>query len=409
MAPIRYSYSKWFNKFLKATLGAYLLMRFNVKLYNDKIKDLKPPYLVIGNHVGAWDPLLMSMGIKEPVYFVISDSLFRNFWLRQVFKLVGGISKTKKIVDSSTIRAIISIKNANGVIGLYPEGARNWDLKSLPIFPATAKLIKNLKIPVVSTLMEGAGFTRPRWGRSSRTGIINLRFNLLLTPEEINNMSVDEINASIVESIHFNEYDWQEKNMIRFKGNNRAEFLDLFLVVCPKCRSLCTMQSHKHSFTCTECGYSVEYDEYGYLNTKAEPFFNSTQSWSVWQDSYLYELFSKDEYISGQKALFSDTRTRLFTGKRRGRLRQYNWLGKVELFFDKVVFTPEKGMAYSFPLDKLTGMNIQNNNKFEFYYEDNLYRFRFTTQHKSVYKYYLAAMIVNKIKAEKENIKQQFD
>jgi len=79
------------------------------------------------------------------------------------------------------------------------------------------------------------------------------------------------------------------------------------------------------------------------------------------------------------------------------------------LFFDKVVFTPEKGMVYSFPLDKLTGMNIQNNNKFEFYYEDSLYRFRFTTQHKSVYKYYLAAMIVNKIKAEKESINHQLD
>ncbi len=400
MASTKYQYSKWFNRLLKATFGTYLILRFNVKIFNDKIKNLKPPYLVIGNHVGAWDPFLMSMGIKEPVYFVISDAHFRHFWLRQVFKLIGGIPKTKQLADSSTIRAILSIKKANGVIGLYPEGARNWDLKNLPVFYATAKLIKNLKIPVVNTLMEGAGFTRPRWGRSSRTGVINLKFSLLLTSEEINNMSVNEIFTSIVNGIQFNEYDWQNKNMIRFKGNNRAEFLDLFLIVCPRCKSLCKMLSHKHTYTCTECGYSVEYDEYGYLNTTEEPFFNTTQAWSEWQNSYLQELLQRDVYTTCQKAIFTDTKARLFTGKRRGRLRQYNWLGNVQLFYDKIVFTPEKGKTYSFPLNKLSGMNVQNNNKLEFYFEENLYRFKFTTQHKSVYKYYLAVNIINRIKAE---------
>ncbi|NLY19227.1 MAG: 1-acyl-sn-glycerol-3-phosphate acyltransferase [Clostridiaceae bacterium] len=404
MASVRYYYSKWFNRLLKATLGTYLKLRFNVKIYNEDIKGLKSPYLVIGNHVGAWDPFLMSMGIKEPVYFVISDAHFRHFWLRQVFKLVGGISKTKKLADSGTIRVIISIKKASGVIGLYPEGARNWDLKNLPVFFSTAKLIKNLKIPVVNTLMEGAGLTRPRWGRSSRTGIINLKYSILLTPEEINNLSVDEIYAKVVEGISFNEYEWQNKNMIRFKGRNKAEYLDLFLVVCPGCKSLCTMRSHKDSFYCTECGYSVEYDDYGFLNTKDEPFFNTTQGWSDWQNSYLYDLFSKDEYVSGKKPLFTDVKTKLFTGKRRGRLRQYNWLGKVELYFDRIVFTAEKRAAYSFPLDKITGLNIQNNNKFEFYVKDNLYRFKFTTQHKSVYKYYLAVNLIEKIKEEKAGI-----
>lgn len=402
MASIKYLYLKGFNKLLKATFGTYLILRFNVKIYNDMVKNINPPYLVIGNHVGAWDPFLMSMGIKEPIRFVISDAHFRHFWLKQVFKLVGGISKTKQLADAATIRTIISIKKSKGVIGLYPEGARNWDLRSLPVFYATAKLIKNLKVPVVNTLLEGAGFTRPRWGRSSRTGIINLKYSILLTPEEIESMSVNEIYSSIVKGIHLNEYDWQEKNMIRFKGSNRAEYLDLFLVVCPRCKSMCTMQSHKNSFTCVKCNYSVDYDEYGYINTKDEPFFNTTQSWSDWQNSYFYELISNNEYLSGQKPLFTDTKTKLFTGKRYGKLIRHNLLGKVELFFDKIVFTPEKGMAYSFPLDKLTGTNIQNNNKFEFYCEDILYRFKFTTQHKSVYKYDLAVNTINKIKAEKD-------
>lgn len=393
----RYHYSKWFNKLLKATFGIYLTKKLNVKYFNDQIKDIKPPYLIVGNHIGTWDPFLMSLGVSDPIYFVISDAHFRHFWLRQVLKLVGGIPKSKQIADSSTIRAILSVIKNKGVIGLYPEGARNWDLKNIPVLYPTAKLIKSLKVPVVCTRMEGAGLAKPRWARSSRTGIINMNYSLLMTPEQIAAMTLDQIYEKVVDGIHNNEYEWQEKNRVPFRGKNLAEYLDMFLVVCPRCKALTSMHSHGNTMSCTKCGYSVEYDEYGYLKTDQEPFFNTPQTWSDWQDTYLYELFSQKEYTTEGKVLFSDTGTKLFTGRRRGKLRQYNWLGKVEMYFDRIVLSPEKGSEYVFPIDKLIGVNIQNNNKFEFYYNDNLYRFKFTTQHKSVYKYALACRLIEKI------------
>ncbi|NLM10484.1 MAG: 1-acyl-sn-glycerol-3-phosphate acyltransferase [Clostridiaceae bacterium] len=400
MKSRQYYYSKWFNKFLKSTFGLYLKKRFKVNIYNKKIQNIKPPYLVIGNHVGVWDPFLMSIGISDPIYFVISDSHFRNFWLRQVLKLVGGIPKSKQLADSGTIRAILSIIKRKGVIGLYPEGARNWDLKNVPVIYSTAKLIKSLKIPVISTVMQGAGLTRPRWARSSRTGMINMNYDILLKPEEIKIMDVDAIYQKVVDGINMNEYEWQKKNMIPFKGNNLAEYLDLFLVVCPKCKSLCSLYSHGDFFTCRDCSYTVKYDEYGFLKTEGEKFFDSPQTWSEWQNDYLYKLFSKEEFKSGKAPLFTDTDTKLFTGRRRGKLRKYNWLGKVELYFDRFEFKPEKGDMYTFPLDEISGMNTQNNNKFEFYYKNTLYRFKFTTQHKSIYKYELAINIIDRIKSD---------
>lgn len=403
MASRQYYYSMWMNSLLRVTFGRYLAKRFNVNVFNDSIRDLKPPYLVISNHVGTWDPFLLSLGIPEPIYFVISDAHFRHFWLRQVLKLVGGIPKSKNIADSSTIRAILSIIKNNGVIGLYPEGARNWDLKNIPVIYPTAKLIKSLKIPVVATAMEGAGLTKPRWARSTRYGLINMKYNLLLTPEQIKELSVDEIYQKVVEGIHINEYEWQEKIMVPFRGKNLAEYLDMFLVVCPRCKSLCSLHSHGNTLSCTHCGYAVEYNEYGYLNTDAEPYFHTPQAWSDWQNSWLYDLFRQSEYTSGEKPLFSDTGTKLFTGKRRGRLRQYNWLGKVDLYFDRIVLTPEKGDKYVFPIAQITGMNVQNNNKFEFYFNNNLYRFKFTTQHKSIYKYELAFHLIGQIKNSNDN------
>ena len=397
MKQRHYRYSKWFNKLLKLTFGLYLEKRFNVQIYNESIKHIKPPYLVIGNHIGAWDPFLMSIGISEPIFFVISDNFSRNFYLRQVLKLVGGIPKSKQIADSGTIRAILYVKKNNGVIGLYPEGARTWDLKNISVIYATSKLIKSLKIPVVNTIIEGAGLTRPRWARSSRKGIINVKYSVLFEAEDIRSMTIDEINKKISDGIYMNEYEWQKENMVRFKGKNLAEYLDLFLVVCPKCKSLCTLHSHGDTFSCTKCEYTVQYNEYGYFTTQDEKYFDNPQLWSEWQNSYLHELFSKDEYKLCHMPLFDDTKAKLFTGKRRGRLRQYTWLGDVVLYFDRFEFIPEKGEHYIFPLSEITGMNIQNNNKFEFYYKDTLYRFKFNTQHKSVYKYQLGINIVRSI------------
>lgn len=233
MKKIEYRHSKWFNKLLRFTFGKYLSLRFNVKINNEEIADVKPPYIVIGNHIGAWDPFLMSMGIDEPIYFVISDTHFRHFWLRQVLKLVGGIPKSKQLADSGTIRAIISIIKKNGVVGVYPEGARNWDLKNVPVFYSTAKLIKNLKVPVINTLMEGAGLTRPRWARSSRTGVIYIKYSVLFTPEDISKMSVDEIYQKIVDGIRMNEYEWQEKTWCLLKEGILPNTLTCFLWYAP--------------------------------------------------------------------------------------------------------------------------------------------------------------------------------
>ena len=62
-----------------------------------------------------------------------------------------------------------------------------------------------------------------------------MNYDILLEPDEIKKLDVDDIYRKVVDGIYLNEYEWQKKNMIPFRGKNLAEYLDLFLVVCPKC------------------------------------------------------------------------------------------------------------------------------------------------------------------------------
>ena len=265
----------------------------------------------------------MSMNIKEPIHFVISDSHFRKFWLGNILKLVGGIPKAKNIADSQTIRTILAIKNSNGVIGVYPEGKRNWDGTTLPIFYSTAKLIKSLKIPVITTVMKGAALSKPRWAKHSRRGEIDIKYNILLTPEKISDLSVDEIFEIVSKGIHVDEYSWQREKNIRFKGKQLAENLELFLYTCPNCHKIGNLESKNDIFSCKNCNYSIKYNEFGLFelninkNENEKLYFEDTKQWNNWQLDFTKELIDNS---TDSDCIFEDKCT-LYTGNRKGELQ----------------------------------------------------------------------------------------
>ena len=55
---------------------------------------------------------------------------------------------------------------SGGVIGVFPEGKRNWDGRTDQLLFATAKLVEHLKVPVVTALLQGAHLSF-RAGRES--------------------------------------------------------------------------------------------------------------------------------------------------------------------------------------------------------------------------------------------------
>ena len=125
----------------------------------------------------------------------------------------------------------------------------------MPVFYSTAKLIKSLKVPVINTLMEGAGLTRPRWARSSRTGVIHIKYSILFTPEDISKMSVDEIYQKIVDGIQMNEYEWQEKHG-SFQREKPPNTLTCFLLSARAANPSAPCAAARF-FTCGNCTYTV--------------------------------------------------------------------------------------------------------------------------------------------------------
>ena len=62
-----------------------------------EVKNLKPPYLVLGNHVGHWDPFVTGNFLPHYIHFVSSEAAFRSSFNHFFLTRLGTIPKKKNI------------------------------------------------------------------------------------------------------------------------------------------------------------------------------------------------------------------------------------------------------------------------------------------------------------------------
>ncbi len=377
MAARKYKFGKLFNKFLKLIVGNYMKLLFDYRISNRAIlKDIEPPYIVLANHTNFWDPFLLSMCFPGPVYFVTSDAYFRNPVLKVLLKLVGAIPKTKRISDPRSIRGIMEVVKNKGIIGIFPEGNRNWDGRTLPLLPPTAKLIKSLGIPVISVIFKGACLSMPRWAVSTRRGQLEMVLSKVLDSHELASLSAGEIFEVITSSLQYDEYETQRMRMLSYKGRRRAERLELFLFTCPKCLSTDQMRSEGDLLGCDACGYQVTYSTEGFFKSLSNDLiFDNPRDWNLWQLEQLSKSISDKINSDSTLSIIEEQNIVLRTGGKTGELSSPSSAGTLSLLPQELIYCDGNSEELRFPLAEMSGVNVQSNNQLEFIFNKVLYRF----------------------------------
>jgi len=391
--------SPMLNKLLKFTLGNYLHRKFNISVEENETKDLAPPYLVLPNHTNNFDPFIVSHYVKDPVCFVASDEYFRNPALKVLLKLVGAIPKTKFMSDMEAVKEIIKVKNNKGVIGIFPEGQRNWDGQTSELLYATAKLVKNLKIPVVTVVLRGIYLSWPRWAKHTRRGRASISLKIALTAQEVAKLSVEEIQQVLINNLDHDEYNYHSNvhNKVAFKGKKLAERLELFLFTCPHCKALGEMQSQDDTLRCTKCGYRVSYNEYGlFQNSSPQSYFINPKEWNKWQMDLLDKRLEDYRTTTPSSPFVIQRGVHVSKGTKQSLLASLGH-GDIEIINNLFIFTTDSGQAFSFEIDKIQGPNVQYNDRFDFYYEGTLYRFSFDSTHASSYMWVCIFQFLHKL------------
>ena len=411
----------------------YLRLRFNLHGRNLGIfKELEPPYLILGNHVGYWDPFMVSTILRDPVHWIAADQTFRSPLQGYLLQFVGAIPKTKGVADFETISSVLKIREAGGVIGLFPEGQRSWDGVTLPLLPATAKLVKLLRVPVVIAKLKGAYFGHPRWARRPRRGKILVEFRRALEPEELRSLSAAAIHERLQSFLEHDDYQFQAQRMRPYRDPRRAEYVENVLIFCPECRAEGSIRSQRAGFHCRSCGTRWTYSREGFIATTpgratpTPPTFSTIRDWNRWQRAELQRRVTAATERAGggpnagagavpgaaqgpfpaapgvqgvhaapgvqaspEAAIFRESGIILSTGFRSARIRRLA-VGSLSLYPNRLVFRESAGEERHFFLAGISGINIQLVRKLELYYQDALFTFDPRSPRVNMYKFYAA-------------------
>ena len=230
--------------------------KYNINVtYKTDIKKVKGPIILLSNHASRLDYMFTALPLLPKKFnFVAGYNEFFRSHLAGIFKIMNVIPKKNFTADIYTIKEVTRIIKKKGNIILYPEGMSSISGANQPVAVGTGKFIKHFKLPVYYSLIKGGYLTSPKYDLNERLGRVEVEYDILLTPEEIEKLSATEIEDLINKTLYHDDYAWNKEQKNEYKvGNSVAHNLHHLLYWCPRCGKEFTMKGEFNKIYCTSC------------------------------------------------------------------------------------------------------------------------------------------------------------
>ena len=275
--------AKWTLWFIWAI--SYLFLKYyKVKIDKTQSKHIKPPYLLLCNHVQFLD--FMVSAIANYPYRINNIVSIDGFNISpRLLQIIGSIPKRKFTNDTVLIKNINYVLNdLKDILGLYPEARYSFSGTTSALPDSLGKLVKLCKVPVVVLLFKGHHLQKPAWAKKNRKAPLEAVKKLILSKADIENLNVEEINNIIKNALDYNDYTYQKENHILIKEKYRAEGLHKILYKCASCGKEFEMYSKGIELGCHECKHSWILKENGELECQnGDTKFKTIPEWYEWE------------------------------------------------------------------------------------------------------------------------------
>ncbi len=277
---------RWYLKLVEYIAGPVYAWLGNAHVKTDKaVKDLKGPYLVLSTHASFMDfPMLVKGLMPRTTGWVMSVEEFRRGdWLMYG---IGGMPKRKFTHDIVTAKHMLDyLHRQKHSVTLYPEARFEFAGINERLDGALGKFCKKAKVPVVMCKAYGNFINSPQWSKHPYRKIRQeAHIYVLLTPEDMENMTADEIQAKIEQAFEKDEYKWQVEKGYHTKCKRRADGLYRILYKCPACGKEFQTNSAGIRLWCEACGAEWEMDTLSRLHgINTDKGFSHIPDWYRWE------------------------------------------------------------------------------------------------------------------------------
>ena len=306
----------------------YLTSKYHFHCKKNKLEKNKP-YLILCNHTSNADPALLQLAFNRSIHYIAHYELITSRIGKMLDYMFGIIPTMKGKADLHTIREAMKVAKQNGVIGLYPSGDCTFSGVESPIDKSIVKFVRLLGVDTILYRTYGLYGVDPRFGAKNRYGNATGDIVRILTPDEVKNLSDDELYDIILSAINVNHYEMLEGEL--YKSNKKAEYLERVLFMCPDCGATNQMESHGNDLVCKKCGYTISYKENLHLELKqGKKELATTLDWINYEKEEL-------KNINKEGVIFSDDVKKVKVESISERKEKKYKKGHIELLKDKII------------------------------------------------------------------------
>ena len=292
--PIR---QPWYLMGLIWVLSKFALMGKKYKVEKINMEGLKPPYMILSNHMYFIDFELAAIAtypnrVNNVVHI---DGYYRRPWLME---WIGAICTRKFTSDFHLVKSIRKVLRRGDILCMYPEARYSPCGVTSYIPDSVGMLIKMNKTPVVAIVHHGNHLHTPFWNfRKKRKVPLYTTMTQILTVEQIEKMTAEEINAVVREALSYDDYRYQKENGILITEPYRAEGMHKILYQCPHCMAESKMSSKGAEIFCTECGKRWTLHEDGTLEASdGNTEFSHVPDWFAWEREQVKKQIENGTY-----------------------------------------------------------------------------------------------------------------
>ncbi|MBQ5672474.1 MAG: 1-acyl-sn-glycerol-3-phosphate acyltransferase [Oscillospiraceae bacterium] len=292
--------SVFLNRLIKLiTIPDMLINRFTCnKIGMERLKD-DEPCLILMNHSCFYDLKLVYHIFGKRTFNIVTTNDGMVGIFGPIMRWLGCIPTNKFVSDLVLIRDIkYTIEKNKSSVLMFPEASYSFDGTATPLPDSLGRLVKMLKVPVISVTTSGAFARDPLYnGLQLRKVKVSAEAKYLLSPEDIATMSADAINEIIRKEYAFDQFRWQQENNVIIDEPFRADGLHRVLYKCAHCGKEDGMMGKGTDITCKHCGKVYTLTEAGFLSAKeGDTRFDHIPDWYKWERDEARKELENDTY-----------------------------------------------------------------------------------------------------------------
>ena len=287
---------------------------------------------------------------------------------------LGVIPKNLYDADVNAVRACFRVRNAGGVICVFPEGRLSAYGSMETITAPTLRFLKKLGLPVLNIHIEGSYLTTPKFDHTVRRGRIDVTAEQVFSAEDWQTLPLEELEKRLYAVLDYDEFKTQAEKRVRFKSRARTKNLEHLLYICPRCGAEFSMATYDDKIRCTACGNGAVLNEY----YDFVPFGPGCVVPANIRDWYL--LQKEKEYQAVRENDAYELRSHVLLKQPRGGKEWFSVVGEGETVLDRNGLRYEgtkdgEAFCFTIPLSIVPVLLYGTNENYESYYNGEFYYF----------------------------------